>query len=360
MPVLTSAQRQQRDYTMKSTTRREFITRAGAAAVGLTLGGAAAAVRADETAKIVVGTGEHTYECVHDWLMPPEDIKWGDTHGIAEDRAGNIYIAHTVHPSSPKPDAVVVFNRDGKFVTSWGERFKGGAHGLDLRREGRDEFLYHCDTAKRQVVKTDLSGKVQWEMGVPEEAGVYRDGAPYIPTNVAFAPDGDFYVADGYGSSWIHQYDIQGNYIRTFGGKGSDPGKVIQPHGLWVDRRGKEPFLVVADRGNNRLQYFTLDGKHLRFVTEGMRRPCHLNPRGDWMLIPDLNSVITILDRDNKVAAHLGDGGNPSKLRGAPREQFIPGQFVHPHDAQFLRNGNILVAEWVPIGRITLLRKATA
>ena len=74
------------------------------------------------------------------------------------------------------------------------------------------------------------------------------------------------------------------------------------------------------------------------------------------MLVPDLDSVITLLDKDNKVVAHLGDG-HPSSLRGATREKFVPGKFVHPHDAIFLNTGDILVAEWVPIGRITLLRK---
>jgi hypothetical protein len=74
------------------------------------------------------------------------------------------------------------------------------------------------------------------------------------------------------------------------------------------------------------------------------------------LLIPDLSSVITILDKDNKVAAQLGDG-HPTNLRGKPKEEFIPGKFVHPHGARFLRNGDILVAEWVPQGRVTLLRK---
>ena len=74
------------------------------------------------------------------------------------------------------------------------------------------------------------------------------------------------------------------------------------------------------------------------------------------MLVPDLDSVLTILDKDNKVVASLGDG-YPSNLRDAPRSAFLPGKFIHPHAANFLHNGDILIAEWVPIGRITLLRK---
>lgn len=335
-------------------TRRQFLARTGAVVAGLAAAGGASA-QTGRRRRILLGRGEHTYECRHDWLTPPDNIKWGDTQGIAEDSSGRIYIAHTVHPDSPSGDAIVVFDRNGKFLSSWGSRFRGGAHGLDLRREGKEEFLYHCDTAHRQVVKTTLDGTVVWEKGIPVEAGVYKD-TPYIPTNVAFSPNGDFYVSDGYGSDWIHQYNIKGEYLRTFGGKGKEPGKVLNAHGIWVDTRGKEPMLVVADRANSRLQYFTLDGKHVKFVTDGMRRPCHFNIRGDLMLIPDLDSVVTILDRRNKVVVQLGDGA-PSKLRGAPRGEYIPGKFIHPHDAQFLRNGNILVAEWVPTGRLTLLRK---
>jgi len=114
--------------------------------------------------------------------------------------------------------------------------------------------------------------------------------------------------------------------------------------------------LRVADRGNRRIQYFSLDGKHVRFNDEGMRLPCHFSIRKNLMLVPDLESVITILDEKNKPVASLGDG-KPSNLRDKPRSEFIPGKFIHPHDAMFLNNGDILVAEWVPIGRVTLLKR---
>lgn len=317
-----------------------------------------------QDARILVGKGAYTYECIHDWLTPPPDIRWGDTQGVAQDSRGRIYIAHTVAPDSPKKDTILVFGPDGRFQTSWGARFEGGAHGLDIRREGREEFIYHCDTKNRLVVKTTLDGRVLWEKGVPQEPGVYKDNAPFIPTNVAFSPNGDFYVADGYGSNWIHQYTIKGEWIRTFGGAGTDPGKLRQPHGLFLDdrparTRGQEPLLVVADRANNRLQYFTLDGKSMGFVRDGMRQPCHFHRRENLLLIPDLKSVVTLLDDDNKVIAQLGDG-DPTNLRGRPKAEYIPGKFIHPHSAKFLRDGSILVVEWVPTGRVTLLKPTRA
>ncbi len=331
--------------------RRAFLTASAGVAASVAVG-----FRGFEQERLVLGSGSNRYECVHDWITPPSGMVFGDTHGVAQDGRGRIYIAHTVNSSSASQDAIVVYDEKGKFLNSWGARFKGGAHGLDLRKENGEEFLYHCDTNAKRVVKTELGGSVIWERGAPEESEKYKDGAPFVPTNVAFSPNGDFYVADGYGSHWIHQFDRKANYMRTFGGVGKEAGQVNCPHGLWVDTRGKEPLLAVADRSNRRIQYFSLDGKHVRFSQEGMRSPCHFSLRGDQMLVPDLDSVVTILDTDNKPVVQLGDG-HPTNLRGAARKDFIPGKFIHPHDAMFLRNGDILVAEWVPIGRITLLRK---
>lgn len=313
-------------------------------------------VAMSDTANPILGSGGTTYECIHDWLTPPPDIRWGDTHGLSTDREGRIYVAHSVGEGSERDDAVLVFDSEGRFLTSWGSEFKGGAHGLDLRTEGSEEFLYHCDTRRRLVVKTTLDGSVVWERGVPMESGVYTDATEYCPTNVAFLPDGDLFVADGYGAGYIHRYGKDGEYKGVVIRPGTEAGFVREPHGLGVDTRGKTPKLIVADRGNHRLQVFDLEGNHLGFVTEGMRRPCHIHFNGDLALVPDLDSVITILDREDNIVAALGDG-HPSDLRGAPRERFLPGKFIHPHDAIWINGNDILVAEWVPIGRLTLLRK---
>ncbi|MFO0830172.1 MAG: hypothetical protein U0572_18670 [Phycisphaerales bacterium] len=311
---------------------------------------------------IVTGTGDQRYRVEHDWLTPPPDIVWGDTHGLAQDARGRIYVSHTVHPTSTKKDAIVVFDRDGTFITSWGERFVGGGHGLDIRKEGDQEFLYHCDVNHRRFAKTTLDGELLWETGAPLHAKVgdetlYANENEWNPTNVAFHPDGDVFVGDGYGKSFVHRFSKDGEWKTTIATPGEKPGEVRCPHGLWLDARGREPVLAVADRGNHRIQYFTLDGKHLRFVTDGMRQPCHFKTRGDLLLVPDLSSVVTILDSDNRVVSQLCDG-HPTNLRDAPRDQFIPGKFIHPHTAIWLDDGSILVAEWVPVGRITRLVKA--
>jgi hypothetical protein len=308
---------------------------------------------------MIVGSGTTRFEVLHDWLVPPADGAFGDTHGVAQDAQGNIYVAHTVGAGSARKDAVYVYSKDGAFLRSFGPEFAGGAHGLDLRNEDGTDFLYHCDTGRRKVVKTRLDGTVVWEAGCPMESGAYKSADQWCPTNVAFGPDGTVFVGDGYGASYIHAFTKDGAWKAIVARPGKDPGQVSCPHGMTVDARGnpftKEPALCVADRGNRRIQYLSLDGKHLGFVTDGMRMPCDMKVRGDLLLVPDLESVVTILDKDNKPVTQLCDG-HPSNLRGAPREQFIPGKFVHPHDAIWLANGDILVAEWVPIGRVTLLR----
>ncbi|MFN0060286.1 MAG: twin-arginine translocation signal domain-containing protein [Planctomycetota bacterium] len=339
-----------------SLTRRSFLQYAGAAASTAILAPTVFAARKTVTQQVVLGDGEHRYECVHDWLAPPDGLAWGDTHAVCQDASGHIYVGHTVHESSRRKEAVVVYDERGKFIRAWGESFRPGAHGLDVRKEGGEEFLYHCDTNRRLVVKTSLSGEVVWERSDPPEADVYKDGKRWCPTNVAFAPNGDFYVGDGYGLSYVFRYNAKGEFQQVIARPGKGAGEVSCPHGLWIDARDGDAKLVVADRANARLQYFTLDGRHLGFVTAGMRHPCHFKTRGELLLVPDLHSVVFLLGKDNKIVATLGDG-HPSKLRGVAREQFLPGKFVHPHDAIFLANGDILVSEWVTVGRITLLRK---
>lgn len=341
---------------LPSVTRRAFLRGLAGGAASACL---APAVRGSAKSGLenpILGSGDHRYECIHDWLTPPEGLSWGDTHGLAQDEAGRIYVAHTVHPSSTRPFAVVSFDERARFLDAWGEEFRGGAHGLDVRREGADEYLYHCDTRRRLLVKTSLDGEVVWQAGHPAESGVYESPEKYCPTNVAFHPEGDLYVGDGYGSSYIHRYTAAGSYVKTVVKPGAGEGAVACPHGLWLDDRSGVPRLAVADRGNRRIQYFTLDGRHDGFVNAGVRMPCHFKTREGMLLVPDLESVVTLLDSENRVIVHLGDG-HPSALRDRPRAEFVPGRFIHPHTAIFLRSGDILVAEWVPIGRISLLRR---
>lgn len=355
-------------------TTNEAVSRRDVLRTGVALGGAlmlgAPAVRASDKSglgPIILGSGEHQYECTHDWAQLPSDggIAFGNTHGVAFDKAGNCYIKHTVHSTSRKADAVCVFDPDGRFVRSFGAEYRGGAHGLHLAREKDGEFLYLADCNRGVVQKTTLTGEVVLDVAWPEASGLYAGKGEYKPTNIAVVTSGpsagDFYVADGYGKNWIHRYNAKGEYQGSFGGPGKERGQVSCPHGIAVDERSGTPTLVVADRSNRRLQTFTLDGRHLSFVTAEMRLPCHFDVRGDLLLVPDLESRVTLLGKDNTLIVHLGDGmqdGGPGgSIRGEAREKFVPGKFICPHSAAFDNRGNIVVVEWVEVGRVTRLRK---
>ena len=342
--------------------RRSFMRTAAALPVAPIILGAQ---NKSGSAKPIVGQGEHTYEVTHDWGELPAHIQYGNTHGVCEDAQAHIYVHHTVSDTSESHDSMVVFDHQGKFVKSWGKDFKGGAHGLHISKEGRQEFLYLCDTKRGIVVKTTLDGEEVFALGYPKESDAYKlgkDGRPlvkYSPTNLAIAPNGDIYVGDGYGSSFINQYNANGEFIRTFGGKGKKPGQLDCPHGITVDLRGPQPLLLVADRGNNRLQYFSLDGRHVSFVG-GTNLPCHFHERRGEMVIPDLGARVTLMDRHNQVITHLGDDSaahNWMEVRKLTRDHFQPGKFVCPHGACFDHRGNILVVEWVEVGRVSRLRK---
>jgi hypothetical protein len=348
-----------RAHEPAETTRRTFLKAAGAAALA-----APAAVHASDKSGSkppVIGEGAFRYQAVHGWGELPAHVQWGETHGVAVDADGLIYVKHRSTRKEPM-DAIVVFDPAGKFVRSFGKEYHGGGHGIDVRRDGGEEFLYLCDIKNGVVAKTSLKGEPVWRKGRPVETGKYDDPkAKYSPTNVAFAPDGGFYIADGYGSNYIHQYDKGARWVRTFGGTGDAPGLFKTPHGLWLDDRpGRDAVLIVADRANARLQTFTTDGKPLA-VVPGVSFPAHFDTRGDVLLVPDLHARVTLMDRDDKVITHLGY--DPSwtkraldgfKIRSHP-EQWEPGRFIHPHDACFDRDGNIFVVEWVATGRVSKL-----
>lgn len=342
----------------RNLSRRQVMQAAGAAVCASIA--TPPAVHASDKAQAkhpIVGKSGHQYQAIHDWGVLPSKIKWGDTHGICFDSQHRAYVIHTVHASSECADGVVVFDEAGQFVTSWGPEFRGGGHGIEIRKEADGEMLYCCDVNRHVFEKRTLKGEIVWTQGCPKESGLYPEDKGWNPTNIAFAPDGGFYVADGYGSSYVHQYDRKGKYVRSFGGAGSDPGKLNCPHGVYVDQRGPQPLVLVADRANHRLQYFTLDGKHVRFVTDELRMPCHFDVHDGVLLIPDLQSRVTLLDKDNKLITHLGGEKPLGELRGAPRDQFPPGQFVHPHGCRWDHKGNIFITEWVTVGRITKLER---
>ncbi len=370
-------------------TRRTFLQTTTAS---LFTGGVAPAIlgAADkaDAKRPVIGEGDFQFECHHNWGSVPKHITWRNTHGVAIDREGFVYITHQGDVKSPC-DTVVVFDPEGTFVRSFGKEFAGGGHGIDIRRENEEEYLYLSDIYNRQVIKCDRQGEWVWKKRYPRDAHLYSSLEGFRPTNVCFGPSGDLYVGDGYGSHLIHQYNSDGKWIGSWGGNGAQAGKLKTPHGLWLDARpGREQMLVVADRANARLQYFSLDGQPVEILqgvrdpeksgetttlkdeagrdvavknVDGLSFPADIDTWEEFMVVPDLHSRVLLFDTENNLLANLG--GDPEwteyvldgmQVRKQP-DKWKPGKFVHPHDACFDEDGNMIVTEWVEAGRVTKL-----
>jgi hypothetical protein len=333
-----------------------------------------------DTKSLVMGAGEHTYEPNHHWAQLPEKFTWQTTQDVTIDSQGYVYIIHQGRLDKPDHDAIFVFEPNGRYVRSFGKEFQGGGHGLEIRREGSDEFLYvSAYHQKRSFAKLSTKGEVVWRKYAPMESGVYARGEEvqprsdnpwgrdrFLPTNFAFSPTGGFYLADGYGAFRIHRFDADTKWLSSFGGPSGQSkanGTFKLPHGLAIDARRGEPSVVVADRENARLQWFTLDGHHVRTL-DGFILPANVDVRGKVLLVPDLGGRVTLLDREDQVIAQLGDDSerisadSEFKIR-ADESKWEAGKFVHPHDACFDAHGNIYVVDWVERGRISKLRRVS-
>ncbi len=347
--------------------RREFLkASAGVAAVAATGPMILGAEDKGGSKKATVGVEGHMYECRHNWGKLPADYEWQTTHNVALDSQGLVYITH--QGVGKQMDTVLVFDAKGKFVRSFGKEFHGGGHGVEIRNEGSDEFIYLSNTWTKdlKLLKTTLKGEIVWKKGRPECAEYEDAKKPYNPTNICFTDDGGFIVGDGYGSNYMLIYDKGAKLVKTFGGTGKKFGELATPHGQWVDARVKDkPVLVVCDRANARLQRYDLDGTALSATDSGkvVLFPAHAKTRGDVLMVPDLHARISLFGPDDKVIAHLGEDPewrkkvlDGFKIRLQPKD-WVDGKFVHPHDAAFDKDGNIFVVEWVSTGRVTLLKK---
>jgi hypothetical protein len=362
-----------------SVSRRTFVKQAAAGSLAAMAAPSILTAAKPNARPSIIGVGEFQYEVNHNWAKLPEKFTWQTTHNVAVGRDGLVYVIHEGRVDQSDHPSIFVFDPDGNYVRSFGSRFQGGGHGLEVRTEGSDEFVYATAyQTKRSFAKLTPTGETVWHKFAPMEAGGYADGenvAPrdpkdnpwgrdrFHPTNFAFLPDNGFFLADGYGSWRIHRYDADGNWISSFG-KPSDEndadGTFDTPHGIWIDDRGDEALVVVADRANKRLQWFTLEGEH-RKTLDGFLLPANIDRQGDVLLIPDLVGRVTLLGADNQVIAHLGDDSERMQTdkRAIRNDEslWIDGKFVHPHDACFDAEGNIYVAEWVARGRVSKLTK---
>jgi hypothetical protein len=353
--------------------RRKFLS-AGAAGVSAILAAPAVTSARKTDSPAMVGEGDHRYEAIHEWPQLPDRFQWQTTHNVAVDSEGFLYVIHEGRAELADHPSIFVFDSEGRYVRSFGKQFQGGGHGLEVHKEGNEEFLYVCAYQHlKTFAKLSLTGEVVWQQFAPMQAGMYAEGEDkhpekmggrdrFMPTNFAFLGDGSFLLADGYGSYYIHRYDSNGRWQHCYGGPGGGEGKFDTPHGVWIDQRpGRTAAVVVCDRAHHTLQYLTLEGDYLETLT-GYGLPANADTWNGLMVIPELFGRVSLLDGHNRVVARLGDDSERIRadqgfqIRGDER-QWKAGRFVHPHDACFDAEGNIFVAEWVARGRVTKLKR---
>jgi hypothetical protein len=226
---------------------------------------------------------------------------------------------------------------------------------LTLVDEGDTQFLLITDTAKHQVYKTTLDGRIIMTIDYPAESGKYPQADYFIPTETTLAPNGDFYIADGYGSQYITRYDPKGKLVAIFGGRGDGDEHFDNAHGICLDTRRGDPTLLITDRTRHCFKRFSLEGKLLSVIQLPGACVCRPVIHGDHLYAAVLTTgdlgkagtgFVTILDRDDRVVSNLG-GTEPSYRDG----QLQPmGQaekiMVHPHDVMVDDEGSVYVAQW--------------
>jgi DNA-binding beta-propeller fold protein YncE len=306
-----------------------------------------------------------TYRAIPGWEQLPAGYTHPDVAAVAVNSRGRVYLlCRAEHP-------VLIYERDGKFVGSWGEgQFTMRTHGITI---APDDSVWCVDDAGHSVRKFTPDGKLLLTLGdnagKPSDSGydgsalttITRGAPPFNrPTNLAVAPNGDLYVSDGYGNARVHRFSSSGRLLGSWGEPGSGPGQFMLPHGIAVDATGN---VLVCDRENDRIQVFTADGGFVREITD-VQRPTQIVLAHGRMYVSelgwragqrsfrngpidrDLPSHVSVLDANGTVITRLG-GPNPC----------APGSFCAPHGLAVNSSGDLYVAEvmWTIAGKAGLV-----
>jgi len=261
------------------------------------------------------------YKPVPGWLQVPKDFEFGLVTGVATDKDDNLYIFHR----GEQP--VAIFNKDGKFLRSWGEDEVETAHGLRIDHEGN---VWTTDLDRHQVIKHDPNGKILLKLGKAYKEGNTPDQFD-CPADVAIAPNGDIYVADGYGNSRVVKFNKEGKYLKEWGKPGKGPGEFDLVHAIALDAKGR---VYVADRENDRIQIFDGDGKFLE-QWRGFGSPYGLFLQNGqrWLVTDGKGEQVCFLDLQGKVLSRFGQKGKG------------PGQFLLAHGICADSRGVLYVTE---------------
>jgi len=296
------------------------------------------------------------FDAVRGWERLPEGWAFTEVAGVAVDSRDRVYVfCRGEHP-------VIVFDKEGRFLDAWGEGAFVRPHGIYVSAE--DE-LFLVDDEAHSVHRYTLDGERLATIGggPPSETGFGRDVSPVMRaagpfnwvTNVAKAPDGTLYAADGYGNARVHRFSPEGELLHSWGEPGGDYGEFNLPHGIAVDRGGR---VYVCDRENSRVQIFTGEGEFVA-AWEWLSRPTDIFiDDQETIYIAELGFVVGVTpSRHFRTRFYPPPGHEPIarvtictpdgeiiRRVGGP-DALLPGNFIAPHGLWVDSEGSLYVGD---------------
>jgi sugar lactone lactonase YvrE len=293
------------------------------------------------------GTGKYRYELVDGWAKYPQGDKMLDAVDIAIDAQDRVYVlTRGNHP-------VMIFDRDGNLLSTWGEGLFRHAHGICFDRDGS---VFCTDDENHTVRKFTPEGKLLLTLGTedkPSDTGyvrtfdlyasiatITRGGGPFNrPTGVAIASTGEILVSDGYGNARVHRFSPDGEWLHSWGGPGADIGQFHLPHNIWIDGQDR---VWVPDRENSRIQIFDTSGKFLSQWNQLIRPTDLCMDAEDRVYICDLAERVNVYTIEGELLSQWS-------AEGLNREQAL---FIAPHAVAVDSRGDLYVGEvaWTGFG----------
>ena len=206
------------------------------------------------------------YELVKNWPEQVKELSLGQPTGMGIDKNDNLFVFHRAGRkwTEPFPDSLISQNTiieldhtSGKLINAWGANYFIMPHGLTVDKNNN---VWVTDVGLHQIFKFSHDGRLLMKLGVSKVPG--NDSLHFnLPTDIAVADDGSFYVSDGYGNSRIVKFSSTGKYIKAWGRYGNKQGEFNIPHGISINH---DNTIYVADRQNNRVQVFDTSGNFLK------------------------------------------------------------------------------------------------
>jgi sugar lactone lactonase YvrE len=309
----------------------------------LALGASAVAQRPSDPALLVPEEAPPLdYVAVPNAVTLPAGTTMGATAAVAFDGKGHLYVL------TRGAQAFFEFDENGAFVRAFGDKMFTRSHGLRIDREGN---LWATDVGGHVVVKLNPAGEVLLTLGTRGEAGEWNEAAGSRklnqPNDVAIAANGDVFVVQGHtpgpkGDARVLKFDRNGRFIKSWGGKGKEPGQFDVAHGAAIDAKG---LLWVMDRENQRIEVFDADGTFVREMKyKGL--PCSVAIGRDAVyMVNGFAGQLLRLDLNGKVLAVTGKPGTGL------------GEFGEAHFLAISPTGDLYVADSVNGALVKFVRK---